>query len=76
MKGIITEEEYLEYEGKKLKDMALKMRGISKQIPLCEIAKGTGLKWDTINRVRKGKLISFRALCRIEKFLQSKGLML
>lgn len=76
MKGIITEEEYLAYEGERLKEMAVKMRSIAKQVPLCEIAKGTGLKWDTVNRVRKGKLISFRALCRIERYLQSRGLML
>lgn len=76
MNGIITEKEYQEYEQERLKVIALKMREVCKQVPLYDIAKGTGLKWDTINKVRKGESISFRALCRIERYLQSKGMML
>lgn len=76
MNGIITEKEYEQYEQGRLKEIALKMREVAKQVPLHDIAKGTGLKWDTVNRVRKGKRISFKALCRIEKYVQSRGLML
>jgi hypothetical protein len=76
MNGIVTEKEYQEYEQGRLKAIALSMREVCRQVPLYEIAKGTGLKWDTINKVRKGKSISFRALCRIERYLQSKGMML
>lgn len=76
MNGIITEKEYQEYEQGRLRDIALRLREILKQVPLYEIAKGTGLKWDTINKVRKGKRVSFKVLCRIERFVISKGLML
>lgn len=76
MNGIVTEQEYREYEQQKLKAIALKMREVCRQVPLFDIAKGTGLKWDTVNKARKGKSISFRALCRIERYLQSKGMML
>lgn len=76
MNGIITEKEYLEYEQERLEEIALRLRKVLKQLPLHDIAKGTGLKWDTIHRARKAKRISFRALCRIEKYVQSRGLML
>ena len=76
MNGIITEKEYQEYEQGRLREIALRLREVLKQVPLYDIAKGTGVKWDTIDRARKGKRISFRALCRIEKYIQSRGLML
>lgn len=76
MKGIITEEEYQSYEERKLRETALRFREILRTIPLADIAMGTGLKWDTVNRLREGKRISFKALCRIERYIQSKGLML
>lgn len=76
MNGIVTDKEYQEYEQERLKEIALKLRVVLKQIPLYEIAKGTGLKWDTVDNVRKGRRVSFRALCRIEKFIQCRGLML
>lgn len=76
MENIVTEKEYQEYEQGRLRAIALRLREVVKDVPMFDIAKGTGLKWDTINRARKGKCISFRALCRIERYLQSKGLML
>ena len=76
MNGIVTDKEYQDYEQERLREIAQKMRGVLKQIPLYEIAKGTGLKWNTVDNVRKGRRVSFRALCRIEKFVQSRGLIL
>jgi hypothetical protein len=76
MNGIVTEDEYRAYEKEKLVKLAVRMRDVCRQVPLYDIAKGTGLKWDTINKARKGKSISFRALCRIERYLQSRGIML
>lgn len=76
MDGVITEKEYQEFEQQRLKDISQRFGAVLKQIPLYEIAKGTGLKWDTVDSVRKGKRVSFKALCRIEKYIQSRGLIL
>jgi hypothetical protein len=76
MNGVVTDREYQEFEQEKLRDISRRFRAVLKQIPLYEIAKGTGLKWDTVDSVRKGKRVSFKALCRIEKYIQSRGLML
>lgn len=76
MKGIVTEEEYYDYERQRLQDYALRFRAVLKKVPLADIAMGTGLKWDTVNRLKMGERISFYAMCRIERFLQSKGVTL
>lgn len=76
MKGIVTEEEYYDYESRKLKELVLRFRAALKFVSMAEIAKGTGLRWDTINRFRGGESVSFRTICRIERFLQSKGVTL
>lgn len=76
MDGVVTDKEYQDFEQQKLREIALRFRAVLKVIPLYDIAKGTGLKWDTVDSVRKGKRVSFRALCRIEKYIQSRGLML
>lgn len=73
MKGIITEREYNEYEAERLKGYAQRLKAILRTVPIYEISKGTGLKWDTVNKMRKGEAISFRALCRIERYLLSIG---
>lgn len=73
MKGIITEEEYQLYERNKLRDIALKLRSALSHFTINEISKGTGLKWDTVDRLRRGKGITFHTLCRIELFLKDKG---
>lgn len=76
MKGIVTEEEYNDYEARRLKELVLRFRAALRFVPMADIAKGTGLRWDTVNRFRSGESVSFRTMCRIEKFLQSKGVTL
>jgi hypothetical protein len=76
MKGIVTEEEFNDYENRKLKELVLRFRAALRFVSMAEIAKGTGLRWDTVNRFRRGESISFRTQCRIERFLQSKGVTL
>ena len=73
MRGIITEEQYAQYEQGKLKEIAKRLNVALSHYNINEISKGTGLKWDTIDRLRQGKGITFHTLCRIEFFLKDKG---
>lgn len=78
MEGYISRKEFDEYEKQKLQQYSLRFKDIINKEgeSIYDIAKGTGLQWSTVNRLRKGKIISFKALCRIEKYLQSRGILL
>lgn len=78
MESYIKEEEFEAYERQKLQNYSLRFKEIINKEgeSIYDIAKGTGLQWSTVNRLRKGKIISFKALCRIERYLKSKGILL
>lgn len=77
MESYVTEREFEAYEKARLLDYSQRINKVlSDGEKIYDIAKGTGLQWSTVNRLRKGKIISFKALCRIERYLQSKGFIL
>ena len=40
-----------------------------------EVAKATGLRWGTINALRRGRNVTFATICKVELFFKSKGLL-
>lgn len=76
MKGFITEEEYKAYEQAQTKILIKKFAECFKKYKVNEVAKATGLRWETVNALRKGCNVTFSTICKVECFFKSKGFIL
>lgn len=75
MKGVITEEEYRAYTNDRAKELVMRFADCFRKYRVNEVAKATGLRWETINALRRGRNVTFATICKVELFFKSKGLL-
>lgn len=76
MKGVITENEYKAYEQEQVRLLVKRFAESFKKCKVNEVAKATGLRWETVNALRKGHNVTFSTICKVECFFKSKGFIL
>lgn len=75
MKGIITEEEYKAYTIAQSKELVKRFADCFRRYKVNEVAKATGLRWETINALRRGGNVTFSTICKVELFFKMQGLL-
>jgi hypothetical protein len=71
MQTIITETEFLAYEDRCLAEFAREINDSG--ISLYEIAKGCGLRWETVKAAAIGIPVKYSTQCRIKLYLEKRN---
>lgn len=75
MEYFIPDSEFTAYEANQKKILKNKFSSCFRKIKINEIAKATGLRWETVDALRCGKNVTFSTICKVEYFFKKKGLL-